>query len=153
MTADSLGTRSRLAIGGDRYDIFRLDRTRWFGAASVHPESAAGEPAAKRGRHAGHLAGTMHADLLGEPLGHDPNGQPVYLREIWPSTREINEVAEAFLRAEMFTAGYAEVFTGDDNWRSLEVPAGDRFGWEETSAYVRRPPCFDGMPRESAPTA
>jgi aconitate hydratase len=97
------------------------------------------------------LAGTMHADLLGEPLGHGPDGQPVYLRDIWPSTREINEVIEACLQAEMFTTGYAEVFTGDDNWRSLEVPAGDRFAWEETSTYVRRPPYFDGMPREPAP--
>jgi aconitate hydratase len=75
----------------------------------------------------------------------------VYLRDIWPSTREINEVTEACLQAEMFTAGYAEVFTGDDNWQDLEVPAGDRFAWEETSTYVRRPPYFDGMTREPEP--
>jgi aconitate hydratase len=97
------------------------------------------------------LAGTMHADLVGEPLGCDWDGRPVYLRDIWPSTREINEVTEACLRVEMFTAGYAEVFTGDDNWQDLEVPAGDRFAWEEASTYVRRPPYFDGMPREPTP--
>jgi aconitate hydratase len=97
------------------------------------------------------LAGSMHADLLGEPLGQGPDGQPVYLRDIWPTTREIKEVVDACLQAEMFTAGYSNVFAGNDHWRGMQVPAGDMFAWDETSTYVRRPPYFDGMPPEPEP--
>jgi aconitate hydratase len=97
------------------------------------------------------LAGTMHADLLGEPLGHDGDDRPVYLRDIWPTTKEINEVVDKCVHAEMFASGYADVFAGDDNWRSLDVAAGDMFTWDEASTYVRRPPYFDGMPREPEP--
>jgi aconitate hydratase len=97
------------------------------------------------------LAGTMHADLLGEPLGQDPDGQPVYLRDIWPTTREIKQVVDACLQAEMFTAGYRDVFAGDDNWRGMPVPAGDMFAWDQTSTYVRRPPYFERMPPQPEP--
>src|ERR1035437_10114280 len=68
------------------------------------------------------LAGTMHADLLGEPLGYDSEDRPVYLRDIWPSTKEIKDLVDECVRAEMFASGYADVFAGDDNWRSLDVP-------------------------------
>ena len=97
------------------------------------------------------LAGTMHADLLHDPLGHDRDGNPVYLRDIWPATHEIKAVVDECLRAELFTAGYADVFAGDDNWRSLDVPTGEMFTWDETSTYVRRPPYFDRMPRQPEP--
>jgi aconitate hydratase len=97
------------------------------------------------------LVGSMHADLLREPLGHDPDGQPVYLRDIWPTTREINQVVDECVRAEMFTAGYGDVFAGDDHWRGMPVPAGEMFAWEQTSTYVRRPPYFDGMPAKPEP--
>ncbi len=97
------------------------------------------------------LAGTMHADLLGEPVGHDVENRPVYLRDIWPSTKEIKDVVNECVREEMFASGYADVFAGDDNWRGLDVPAGDMFTWDEASSYVRRPPYFDGMPREPEP--
>jgi aconitate hydratase len=97
------------------------------------------------------LVGTMNADLLGAPLGRDPEGRPIYLRDIWPTTQQINAVIEQSVRAEMYTAGYANVFAGDDNWRSLPTPTGDMFVWDDESAYVRRPPYFDAMPREPAP--
>lgn len=97
------------------------------------------------------LAGTMNIDLLSDPLGHDEKGAPVYLRDIWPSTQEVEKVIGEALKAEMFTNGYANVFDGDDNWRNLDLPSGDIFAWDETSTYVRRAPYFEGMPREPEP--
>ena len=97
------------------------------------------------------LAGSMETDLTRDPLGTGSDGQPVYLRDIWPTPAEISEVIAACLRAEMFTREYAQVFDGDDQWRSLPTPAGDTFAWEPDSTYVRRPPYFDGMDREPAP--
>ena len=97
------------------------------------------------------LAGTMHADLPNDPLGLDGNGQPVYLRDIWPTTQEIKDVVDEFLKADMFTAGYATVFDGDDNWRGLDVPSANMFAWDEASTYVRQPPYFEDMPREPEP--
>ncbi|MGH3186873.1 MAG: aconitate hydratase AcnA [Streptosporangiaceae bacterium] len=97
------------------------------------------------------LAGTMDIDLAREPLGSDAEGKPVYLADIWPSPGEIADVVQNAVAQEMFTRDYADVFTGDDNWRGLSVPEGDTFAWEETSTYVRRPPYFDGMPVEPEP--
>ncbi|MHA6669142.1 aconitate hydratase AcnA [Homoserinimonas sp. A447] len=97
------------------------------------------------------LAGTMNIDLLSDPLGHDGAGEPVYLRDIWPSTQEVDKIIGEVLEAEMFADGYANVFDGDDNWRGLDIPAGDIFGWDETSTYVRRAPYFEGMPRDPQP--
>ena len=97
------------------------------------------------------LAGNMQVDLPNDPLGTDKDGQPVYLRDIWPSTQEIDQVVGECLQADMFTAGYSGVFDGGDNWRSLEVPEADMFAWDDTSTYVRQPPYFDGMGREPEP--
>ncbi|XAS74979.1 aconitate hydratase [Dermatophilaceae bacterium Sec6.4] len=97
------------------------------------------------------LAGSMHVNLTTDPLGQDPDGTPVYLRDIWPTTGEVSEVVDAFVQAEMFTKGYSDVFAGDENWNSLDVPSGDRFAWQGTSTYVRSPPFFDGMPAAPAP--
>ena len=94
------------------------------------------------------LAGTLHADLLADPIGADRDGKPVYLREIWPTSDDIDAVVSPNLRAEMFTAGYSDVLTGDENWRGLDVPSGDMFAWDDRSRYVRRPPYFDDMPHE-----
>ena len=91
------------------------------------------------------LTGTMDVDLLREPLGTDPEGHAVYLRDVWPTPREIQDVIDGTLRAEMFTRTYADVFTGDDRWRALDAPAGDTFAWADDSTYVRRPPYLDGM--------
>jgi len=99
------------------------------------------------------LAGTMLADILRDPLGHGADGTPVYLRDIWPSTQEVQAVIAECVRTEMYTRDYADVFAGDEHWRSLDVAAGQIFAWDEDSTYVRRPPYFDGMQREPAPIA
>ena len=96
------------------------------------------------------LVGTMHTNILQDSLGVGSDGKPVYLRDIWPSTREIQDVIDACIHADMFTRGYAEVFAGDDNWRSLQVPEGNAFKWNSDSTYVRQPPYFDGVGREPA---
>ncbi len=97
------------------------------------------------------LAGSMHVNLTSDPLGHDPDGQPVYLRDIWPSAQEIREVVDGFVEAKMFTKGYADVFAGDESWQGLDVPSGDMFSWQDSSTYVRSPTFFEGMPRDPEP--
>ena len=97
------------------------------------------------------LTGTMLADLLNDPLGTDTAGQPVYLRDIWPSTQEVKEVIGECVEAEMFTRGYADVLVGNDQWRGLDVATGQIFEWDDASTYVRRPPYFNGMTREPDP--
>jgi aconitate hydratase len=99
------------------------------------------------------LAGTMDIDLDSDPLGTDSEGKPVYLADIWPSPEEVSNVVASAVAADGFNAGYADVFAGDDNWRALDVPAGDTFQWAESSTYVRRPPYFDGMREEPAPVS
>ncbi len=97
------------------------------------------------------LAGTMDIDMPNDPLGTSPDGTPVYLRDIWPSVAEIAEVVRTAVAAEMFARDYADVFEGDDRWRSLPVPAGDTFAWDPGSTYVRHPPYFESMTAEPAP--
>ena len=91
------------------------------------------------------LAGSMDIDMVNDPLGSRADGSPVYLRDIWPSPAEVAAVVRDAVAAEMFTRDYADVFEGDDRWRSLEVPAGDTFTWDGDSTYVRHPPYFQGM--------
>jgi aconitate hydratase len=90
----------------------------------------------------------LDVDLLADPLGTDPAGEPVYLGDVWPSPREVHDVIADTLRAEMFTRTYADVFTGDHRWRALDAPTGDTFAWADDSTYVRRPPYLDGMTAE-----
>jgi len=97
------------------------------------------------------LAGSMLVDLFEDPLGVGDDGKPVYLRDIWPDTREIQDVIDECVRSEMFGSGYADVYHGDDTWRNLDVPTGEVFEWKDTSTYVRRPPYFDGMPADPEP--
>ncbi len=94
------------------------------------------------------LAGTMDLDIVGEPLGVDEQGQDVYLRDIWPSEREIAQTIEEAVQADMFRKSYAEVFAGDERWNSLQTPQGERFAWDELSTYVRLPPYFQDMPAQ-----
>ncbi|HEY2763602.1 MAG TPA: aconitate hydratase [Pseudonocardiaceae bacterium] len=91
------------------------------------------------------LTGTMDFDFATDPLGHDKEGVPVYLTDIWPSPEEIQRVIESAISQEMFTKDYADVYVGDDRWRSLPTPEGETFTWDPTSTYVRKPPYFDGM--------
>jgi aconitate hydratase len=91
------------------------------------------------------LAGRMDLDLINEPLGEGNDGEPVYLRDIWPDTNEIKELVGRSIASEMFTRNYGEVFSGDETWNAVEVPQGDRYTWPD-STYVRRPSFFEGMP-------
>jgi aconitase A len=91
------------------------------------------------------LAGRVDLDLFHEPLGLDAQGQPVYLRDVWPTQQEVQEAVSRGLRSEMFHKVYGEVFKGDDRWRSLAVPQGDLFNWQPGSTYVRHPPYFMDM--------
>ena len=94
------------------------------------------------------IAGTMDIDLVSDALGHDQAGEPVYLRDIWPSAREVQEIIDTNLDAAMFSSAYADIFAGDQRWQGLDAPGGDTFAWDETSTYLRRPPYLDGMSHE-----
>jgi aconitate hydratase len=97
------------------------------------------------------LAGTMDHDFETDPLGTDPDGNPVFLRDVWPSPREVQETMDRAIDTEMFTNDYADVFAGDARWQALPTPTGDTFAWDAESTYVRKPPYFDGMQTEPSP--
>jgi aconitate hydratase len=97
------------------------------------------------------LAGSMDIDITTEPLGHDESGNPVYLKDVWPTEAEIDEIVASSIGAEMFTDSYADVFAGDQQWQSLPTPEGDTFEWDADSTYVRKPPYFEGMPADPQP--
>ena len=97
------------------------------------------------------LAGTMDIDLYSEPLGTGADGEPVFLRDVWPTSAEVTEIVQASLESDMFRAAYGRVFEGEDRWRDLPTPGGDRYEWEPSSTYVRRPPYFADLPEEPEP--
>jgi aconitate hydratase len=97
------------------------------------------------------LAGTMDIDLYDEPLGEDGRGEPVFLRDIWPSETEVAQTVEEAVQSDMFRKSYGEVFEGGDRWNSLQVPTGERFAWDPDSTYVRQPPFFEQLPAEPDP--
>jgi len=97
------------------------------------------------------LAGRMTIDLTTEPIGVDPTGTPVFLRELWPTEREIQETMLSAVTSAMFREQYADVFTGDERWKSLPVPTGDRFAWEADSTYIRNPPFFEKITMVTTP--
>ena len=99
------------------------------------------------------LAGRMTADLTTEPLGRDAAGADVHLADVWPSAAEVQQAMAAAVRTEQFTDQYGQVFDGDDRWRGLPAPGGDRFAWTEDSTYVRRPPFFEALAPAPAPPA
>ena len=97
------------------------------------------------------LAGTMDIDLQNEAIGVDSDGKDVFLREIWPSQQEVDGVVERSVRSDMFESRYAEVFEGESRWKDLPTPIGDRYEWNPSSTYIRKPPFFEGMGLEPAP--
>jgi aconitate hydratase len=97
------------------------------------------------------LAGTMEFDFDHEPLGRAEDGTPVFLRDLWPTPEEVQSTIDASIDRDMFAKDYADVFTGDEQWRALPTPVGDIFAWDPDSTYVRKPPYFDGMGADPSP--
>ena len=97
------------------------------------------------------IAGSMDHDFDRDPLGKDSNGNDVFLKDIWPSTAEIQAVIDEVVSSEMFKKDYSSVFAGDKHWTSLDTPTGKVFEWDSNSTYVRKPPYFEGMPRQPKP--
>ncbi len=94
------------------------------------------------------LAGNLNFDMLNAPLGEDAQGNPVYLKDIWPSQQEIREAIRGAVTREAFLEKYADVFAGDAQWQAIDAGSGDTYAWDEASTYIRRPPYFDGMTLE-----
>jgi aconitate hydratase len=97
------------------------------------------------------LAGSMDFDFESQPLGQDKDGNDVFLRDIWPSQKDVSDTIASAINQEMFVKNYADVFKGDERWRNLPTPRGNTFEWDANSTYVRKPPYFDGMPAEPEP--
>ncbi|GAA2426587.1 aconitate hydratase [Streptomyces glaucus] len=97
------------------------------------------------------LAGSMKVDITKDALGTDQDGNPVYLKDIWPTEAEVNDVVANAIGEDMFSKSYSDVFAGDAQWQALPVPTGDTFEWDPESTYVRKPPYFEGMTMEPAP--
>jgi aconitate hydratase len=91
------------------------------------------------------IAGSMHVNLTTDPLGTDSKGKPVFLKDIWPSNKEIAELVRAHITPEMFLGRYSDVFKGDENWQGIAVEGGETYGWNSASTYVQNPPYFEGM--------
>ena len=99
------------------------------------------------------LAGTMSIDLTKEPIGHDPSGAAVYLRDIWPTNAEIDRFIRENVTRELYSAAYANVFEGDEHWRAVAAPKGETYKWDDQSTYVRNPPYFAGLTKTPKPIA
>ena len=97
------------------------------------------------------IAGTMNHDFEKDPLGTDAQGAPVYLKDIWPSSQEIENVVASSITSEMFRKDYSSVYEGDHRWKALDTPTGETFEWDPQSTYVRKPPYFEGMPKSPLP--
>ena len=94
------------------------------------------------------IAGTMDFDFDAQPLGQDADGNDVFLKDVWPSTEEIESTISGIISREMYEADYADVFKGDEQWQNLDIPQGKTFDWNEDSTYIRKAPYFDGMPEQ-----
>ncbi|HKD53382.1 MAG TPA: aconitate hydratase AcnA [Steroidobacteraceae bacterium] len=119
----------------------------------VHPETRMNFLASPPLVVAYALAGTLDIDLTKEPLGTGKDGKPVYLKDIWPSDGEVQQLLTRSIDSEMFRQSYASVFKGDENWANIKVPAGQRYTWDSKSTYVKHPPYFEGMTMTPAPLA
>ncbi|MBN3931747.1 aconitate hydratase [Streptomyces verrucosisporus] len=97
------------------------------------------------------IAGSMKVDVTREPLGTDKDGDPVFLKDVWPSEQEVNDVVASAIGEDMFSTSYQDVFAGDAQWQALPVPTGDTFEWDPQSTYVRKPPYFEGMGMDPEP--
>ena len=99
------------------------------------------------------LAGRIDHDLLTQPLGRDRQGKEVYLRDIWPSQKEVDEVVRKCIDSEMYRSNYATISEGDEHWKRLKIPKGDTYTWERDSTYIKKAPYFDDMPVQPSPVS
>ncbi len=97
------------------------------------------------------IAGNMDVDLFNDPLGEDQDGNPVYMKDIWPSQKEVQDMIAATVSSDMFKSSYASVFEGDANWKGIDSPTGEIYTWDAASTYVKNPPYFEGMGKDPAP--
>ncbi len=119
----------------------------------VHPETKMNFLASPPLVVAYALAGTLDLDLTNEPLGTGSDGKPVYLKDIWPSPKEVQDVIARSVDAAMFKRSYASVYAGDENWNAIKVPSGKIYAWDDKSTYVKNPPYFVGMTMKPAPVS
>ena len=143
---------SRAIAAGDLAVASVLSGNRNF-EGRVHPEVKMNYLASPPLVVAYALAGTVDIDLTREPLGHDRDGNAVFLRDVWPSAKEIGDLIAATIGPEMFTRNYADVFKGDNRWNRIESPNGDAYAWDAASTYIKNPPYFDGMRMDVEPIA
>jgi aconitate hydratase len=97
------------------------------------------------------IKGTVRSDMVSEPLGTSSNGEPVYLKDIWPTNAEIRSLIDEHVHSEMFRRRYADVYRGDERWRAIDVKGGETYGWPAGSTYIQNPPYFEGMTMEAKP--
>jgi aconitate hydratase len=138
---------SQAILEGDLVACAVLSGNRNF-EARIHPEVKANYLASPPLVVAFALAGRIDIDVETEPLAQTPDGQDVFLRDLWPTAAEIQETIGESVRGEMFARTYADVYAGDEIWRGLDTPTGDLYSWDEESTYVRLPPYFDGLRTE-----
>ncbi|HET8587301.1 MAG TPA: aconitate hydratase, partial [Candidatus Limnocylindria bacterium] len=136
--------------GNDLVGVAVLSGNRNF-EGRIHPLARASYLASPPLVVAFALAGRVDIDLSSEPVGTDANGNDVFLADLWPSADEVNQVVAERVRSEIFQRNYASVFDGDDRWRSLPIPEGDRYAWDAESTYVALPPFFEGLAPEPEP--
>ena len=114
----------------------------------IHPEVQANYLASPPLVIAYGLAGTMDINLTSDPIGYDPNEEPIYLQDIWPDQDEIRDVVEQSITPQMYDEEYGNVYTGNETWNNIELSGGDRYDWQDSSTYIRRPTFFDGLTKE-----
>ena len=138
------GEVAKAVTGGDLVAAAVISGNRNF-EGRVHPLVKANYLASPPLVVAYALAGTVDIDLNNEPLGTDKNNQPVYLKDLWPSQKEVSEAIEANVKAEMFKSKYADVFSGSDMWKEIKIKEGDLFEWNDESTYIHHPPYFQNL--------
>lgn len=143
------GEVAKAVTGGDLVAAAVISGNRNF-EGRVHPLVKANFLASPPLVVAYALAGTVDIDLNNEPLGTDQNGQPVYLKDLWPTQKEVSDVIASSVKAEMFKDKYADVFTGSDMWQDIKVSGGDLYEWDETSTYIHHPPYFQTLSMDVA---
>ncbi len=114
----------------------------------IHPEVRANYLASPPLVIAYALAGSMEVDLTSDPLGHDPNGEPVYLKDLWPTAEEINRIIQKSVTPKMYQEEYSNVYTGNDTWNDIKLSGGEIYDWNKASTYIRRPPFFEGLTKD-----